>query len=82
MVPTSYCDRKKITNAQERLDYLGMTRKYDTEGPGSSAGGGENGVGYYYEQDPSKMATEDLRTVKALTAKDPDENNYDDDDME
>ena len=54
-----------------------MTRKYDTEGPGSSAGGGEDGVGYYYEQDPSRMATEDLRTVK-----DSDENNYDDADME
>ena len=47
-----------------------------------SVGGGEDGVGYYYEQDPSRMATKDLRTAKALTAKDPDENNYDDDDME
>jgi len=82
LVPTWYCNRKDMTNAQERLDYLGMTRKYDFEGPGSSAGGGEGEVGYYYEQDPSRMATEDLRTVKALTAKDPDENNYDDDEME
>ena len=82
LVPTWYCDRKEIVNAQERLDYLGMTRIHDTEGPGSSAGGGKGGGGYYYEQDTRKMATEDLRTVKALTIKDPEENNDDCDDME
>ncbi len=58
-----------------------MTRKYDTEGPGSSGSGGRFGGGsYYYEQDPSKMATKDPRTVKALTAKDLEENIDDDDD--
>ena len=63
---------------------LGMTRIHDTEGPGSSAGGGEGGDGYFYEQDPTKMFTKDLlvRTVKALTAKDPDENDDDNDDVE
>ena len=83
VVPTRYCDRKEIVNSQERLDYLGMNRVYYSEGTGSSAAcGRDGGSNYYYEQDPSKMATEDLRTVKALTIKDPEDNNDDCDDME
>ncbi len=48
----------------------------------SAACGRDGGSNYYYEQDPSQMATEDLRTVKALTIKDPEDNNDDCDDME